>query len=82
VIDPETYVFDPADYETRHPSTVALLRWFEYDHLAGEARVASQVCHEVAHEQVRRTPDGPELTAGLRKLLEAKDCFVRASIEI
>jgi hypothetical protein len=27
-------------------------------------------------------PDGPELTAGLRKLLEAKDCFVRASLEL
>lgn len=25
--------------------------------------------------------DGPELTAGLRKLLEAKDCLVRAAIE-
>jgi hypothetical protein len=25
-------------------------------------------------------PDGPELTAGLRKLLEAKDCFVRAAV--
>jgi hypothetical protein len=24
--------------------------------------------------------DGPELTAGLRKLLEAKDCFVRAAL--
>jgi hypothetical protein len=28
-----------------------------------------------------RVPDGPELTAGLRKLLEAKDCFVRAAID-
>ncbi|NDU74057.1 hypothetical protein GWI34_15625 [Actinomadura sp. DSM 109109] len=26
-------------------------------------------------------PDGPELTAELRKLLEAKDCFVRASLD-
>jgi hypothetical protein len=26
-------------------------------------------------------PDGPELTAGLRKLLEAKDCLVRASLD-
>lgn len=26
-------------------------------------------------------PDGPELTAGLRKLLEAKDCFVRAAVD-
>ncbi len=25
-------------------------------------------------------PEGPELTAGLRKLLEAKDCFVRAAM--
>jgi hypothetical protein len=27
-------------------------------------------------------PDGPELAAGLRKLLEAKDCFVRASLDL
>ena len=26
--------------------------------------------------------DGPELTAGLRKLLEAKDCFVRAALDL
>jgi hypothetical protein len=26
-------------------------------------------------------PPGPELTAGLRKLLEAKDCFVRAKLD-
>jgi hypothetical protein len=26
-------------------------------------------------------PDGPELTAGLRKLLEAKDCLVRAALD-
>jgi hypothetical protein len=25
--------------------------------------------------------DSPELTAGLRKLLEAKDCFVRAALD-
>jgi hypothetical protein len=25
-------------------------------------------------------PDGPEKSAGMRKLLEAKDCFVRAFI--
>jgi hypothetical protein len=25
--------------------------------------------------------DGPELTTGLRKLLEAKDCFVRAVLD-
>lgn len=30
---------------------------------------------------VDQLPDGPELTAGLRKLLEAKDCFVRAALD-
>lgn len=73
-------MFDPADYETRHPSTVALLRWFEFDHLPGKLGLTSEACHGLAHEMVRCLPDGPELTAGLRKLLEAKDCFVRATI--
>jgi hypothetical protein len=27
-------------------------------------------------------PDGPELTVGLRKLLEAKDCLVRAALDL
>jgi hypothetical protein len=27
---------------------------------------------------VAALPDGPELTTGLRKLVEVKDCFVRA----
>lgn len=31
--------------------------------------------HEMADEL-----EGPELTAGLRKLLEAKDCMVRAAL--
>jgi hypothetical protein len=29
---------------------------------------------------INNLPDGTELTAGLRKLLEAKDCFVRAKV--
>jgi hypothetical protein len=27
-------------------------------------------------------PEGAELTAGLRKLLEAKDCFVRSALDL
>lgn len=27
-----------------------------------------------------KVPPGPEVSAGLRKLLEAKDCFVRAAL--
>lgn len=74
-------MFDPADYETRHPGTVALLRWFECDHLGGELLKHAQACRNLAHFMVLGLEDGPELTAGLRKLLEAKDCFVRAAID-
>lgn len=35
---------------------------------------------EAAQEMDTLLPDGPEKSAGLRKLLEAKDCFVRAAI--
>jgi hypothetical protein len=81
VLDPDVYVFDPADYETRHPGTVALLRWFEFDHLKAKPFDISVSCWQLAHHMVRELPDGAELTAGLRKLLEAKDCFVRAAVD-
>ena len=72
-----------ADQHTadRHPATTGLLRWFEYDHLPERLQIVSQICHDSAHEMVRQLPDGPELTTGLRKLLEAKDCFVRAAVD-
>jgi hypothetical protein len=35
--------------------------------------------HDLAWDNARKF-DGPELTAGLRKLLEAKDCIVRAAL--
>lgn len=41
----------------------------------------SRDCAELADRMVERLDDGPELTAGLRKLLEAKDCFVRAALD-
>lgn len=74
-------MFDPADFENRHPATVQLLRWFEFDHLEGKPKGISRSCHSQAHTMVDELPDGPELAAGLRKLLEAKDCFVRAAVD-
>jgi hypothetical protein len=65
----------------RHPSTVAIARWFAYGHLpAGHPRDISASCADLAEHMLSELLDGPELTAGLRKLLEAKDCFVRAAI--
>jgi hypothetical protein len=69
------------DLDHRHPSTRAIARWFTYDHLPdGMPRQASKACCDLAEDAIRSLPDGPELTAGLRKLLEAKDCFVRSAI--
>jgi len=35
---------------------------------------------ELAQKMDETLPDGAEKSTGLRKLLEAKDCFVRASL--
>ena len=62
-----------------HPSTKSILQFFEYGHLNGELAAVSRPFCEMAHKCAEDL-DGPELTAGLRKLLEAKDCMVRASV--
>lgn len=64
----------------RHPSTTQIVRYFDYDHLPERLQGVSKPCHDLAEAMVAALPDGPELTAGLRKLLEAKDCFVRANL--
>lgn len=68
-------------WEGRHPGTQHFRPLFSYDHLpAGVLRSTSAGCAGLAELMVSDLPDGPELTAGLRKLLEAKDCFVRAAV--
>jgi hypothetical protein len=74
------------DHDTlakRHPATQQLARWFDHGHLKPGtlARLVSRHCAELAEGLLLTIPDGPELTAGLRKLLEAKDCFVRAALD-
>lgn len=66
----------------RHPGTVGLLRYFAWEHLPVHLQVVSRPCGDLADEMVTALPDGPELTTGLRKLLEAKDCFVRAALDV
>lgn len=68
-------------FEGRHLGTLHLARYFAWSHLPPHlAEVSRPVC-EVMTELVAVLPDGPELTAGLRKLLEAKDCLVRAALD-
>ena len=65
----------------RHPGTTHVLRYFAHAHLPDHLQDVSRPVAELAHEMVRVLPDGPELTVGLRKLLEAKDCLVRAALD-
>ncbi len=67
--------------EGRHPATVELLGWFAYEHLPEDLQAVSRPLGDLARHMVDTLPDGPELTTGLRKLLEAKDCFVRQGIK-
>ena len=57
-----------------------MLQFFEYKHLPEHLQAISMPFFTMAHNIVQQLPSNPERTAGLRKLLEAKDCIVRSSI--
>lgn len=68
-------------WTNRHPSTQHFEKLFSYSHLPeGPLRNTSAAVNALACQMVHTLPDGQELSAGLRKLLEAKDCFVRAAL--
>jgi hypothetical protein len=67
----------------RHPSITSIRKWLTANpNLAKDQFLIAHNCEQLADSIIEGIPqDGPELTAGLRKLLEAKDCFVRASLD-
>lgn len=65
-----------------HPSTQSIIRYFDFEHLPPKLQAVSEPFHQLAHAMVARGLEGPEFTAGLRKLLEAKDCMVRAALDV
>lgn len=60
--------------------TYPILSFFEFEHLPEHLQAVSKPLCELAHEMAGDLPACPETSAGLRKLLEAKDCFVRAQL--
>lgn len=58
-----------------------ILRHFKYEHLRPDLQEVSKPICELARQMDATLPDGAEKSAGLRKLLEAKDCLVRAHLE-
>ena len=61
--------------------TSPIIKYFTYLHLPEHLQLVSKPIGDVATEMETKLPDCPEKEAGLRKLLEAKDCFVRAASE-
>lgn len=57
-----------------------LLQFFAYEHLPPNLRDISKPFCELAFKMSLALPENPESTTMLRKLLEAKDCAVRAFI--
>lgn len=73
--------FDP--WMNRHPSSIHMMTMLRPNPNLHEDQADIAIAHwDLAYRLFTNLKDGPELTAGLRKLLEAKDCFVRASLDL
>ena len=68
---PVVQATDPQEY---------LMQFFEYGHLPPHMQDTSRLFHDLAFAIVASVPRNPERTMALRRLLEAKDCAVRAKI--
>lgn len=64
----------------RHPATDHVIGLFAYAHLPEHLQAVSKPFHDLAVSTADDLGDGPELTVGLRKLLEAKDAIVRHAV--
>jgi hypothetical protein len=59
---------------------IEILKFFKYEHLPQHLQEVSRDFCVLAKDIDEKYPDSAEKSAGLRKLLEAKDCIVRASM--
>ena len=57
-----------------------ITKYFKFEHLPPKLQEVSKPICELAMEMDAMLPNGAEKSAGLRKLLEAKDCLVRAHL--
>jgi hypothetical protein len=57
-----------------------MLQFFAYEHLPEHLQEHSKPFAELANHLCATLPSNPERTVALRKLLEAKDCAVRARL--
>jgi hypothetical protein len=55
-----------------------MLKWFGYSHLPESLQPSSKQFADLALWMISNVPPGAEAAMAFRKLLEAKDCAVRA----
>src|SRR5712691_72128 len=59
-----------------------MLQFFAFSHLRPDLQAVSKPFCELAHDSIGKLPRNPERTVMLRKLLEAKDCAIRAFLYV
>lgn len=57
-----------------------IMKFFAFDHLPEHLQSVSRPFHATTFWMDQNLPNSAEKSAGLRKLLEAKDCAVRAAL--
>ena len=57
-----------------------IMKYFTYEHLPPMLQEVSKAFADLAEKMDRELPACAEKSAGLRKLLEGKDCMVRANL--
>jgi hypothetical protein len=72
--------FNDLHERDRHPSTLEKAQWFAFEHLPRHLQPYSREVWHFAAYVIDSLPDGPQLTLGLQRLIEAKDCFVRQAV--
>lgn len=70
----------PIEFTQEEIAKQPILHFFHYTQLPPRLQEVSKPFCELAAKLSRTMKPSAELSAGLRKLLEAKDCAVRASL--
>ena len=70
----------PAEFDANELGLDPILQFFHYTHLPAALQSTSAIFCGLARIMIDTLPRNAERTAALRKLLEAKDCAVRANV--
>jgi len=68
------------ELDARLTTLYPVLKYFKYDHLPEKLQEVSKPFCELAFNLADDTSSNAETAVALRKLLEAKDCAVRAAL--